>query len=84
MHSVWTYSYKISNSKSIANCSREDAFITKNGQNSHFQKFIKKSINQISQNCDDELYIMFGSIFIKYQTQNPSQAVAEEVNLSRK
>ena len=47
-----------------------------NGQNRHFQQFVKKSVIQISQNCEDELCTVTGPIIIKYQIQNPLQTVA--------
>ena len=73
----------LSNSKSIAYCSRGPAFIMKMGKLT-FSKTRQKSIIPISPNCDEELCTVFGPILVKYQIQNPSQTVAEEVNFSRK
>ena len=39
---------------------------------------------QISQNCDEELCTGIGPIPIKYQIQNPSHTVPEDLHLSRK
>ena len=60
----------------------EEVLYHKNGKNCHFQKFVKKSIIQISQNCAEELCTVLGSILIKYQIQNPSHTVPEDLHLS--
>ena len=51
-----------------------------NGQNWHFQQFVKKLVIQILQNCEVELCTVSVPIIIKYQIQNLLQTVAGEVH----
>ena len=56
----------------------------KMGKIGHFQKIVKKSVIQISQNREEELCTVSVPVIIKYQIQNLSQTVAEDVHLSPK
>ena len=83
MDTVCTYPYKISNSNSIANCSRGGALSWRLAKLS-FSKIRQKINNSISQNCEEDLCTVSGPILIKYKIQNPSHTVAKDLHLSRK